>query len=476
MDTVRLYKNPDPYPYFSNNLTLYKTINNVKPINKNVRSGYIDCQLTFDDILSFNYLAFTREGRTVYAWVTDVELISGNKLYRIHYNIDAFRTYKNDIVLGVQHVVRSPTPTQLYDPFLSSTQHYNNYSVQVYTLGNPLYRYLIVQKRVDPDEVQSGHPGQPSPYKLYAIRYNVNNWRATQPLVEFMDYISGQYAKTSNIVTIYSVPYINYEAFNTVQLTVRVGDDGSKMIDGWKLISGSPINPENFTIKSPALSIPSDITKSRHNISVLIPDAGIINIPDEIALKGDIYLKAFVDIFSGATNYMIVDSNDNPTHLSVRSGGLPNIPILSDPYETYISQNQNTLAVSLLQDVANLGIGVMSGNPMSLFTGATSLINRFASLSDAQNTIPSNPPAFLGSALLPHFNNQFFLIINRQPYDNETQVRNRFGYPCNRIQQLTIPSSGYIQTTNCNVSSNGNVPLWAIQEINQLFDNGILFK
>ena len=64
----------------------------------------------------------------------------------------------------------------------------------------------------------------------------------------------------------------------------------------------------------------------------------------------------------------------------------------------------------------------------------------------------------------------------RTPYDNEIEVRERYGYPYNRISALSIPASGFIQTQNCNVSSNGSVPLWAINEVNQLFNGGIHFR
>ena len=165
-----------------------------------------------------------------------------------------------------------------------------------------------------------------------------------------------------------------------------------------------------------------------------------------------------------------------PTHLSVRGSTLSTIPILSNPYDTYLSQNQNTLAVGLLGDVANLTVGAFSGNVPVAGAGAMGLVNKYSSLADAQAIIPSNPPAFLGSALVSTFNQRFWAQIISKPYDNEPEVRARYGYPHHRIGNLTIPSSGFIQTNNCSVSSNGSVPMWAINEINQLFNAGILFK
>ena len=54
---VTLYKNPDPYPYYSDNLTSYKTVS-ATPLHNNLRSGYVDLDLGFSDMFSFNYISF----------------------------------------------------------------------------------------------------------------------------------------------------------------------------------------------------------------------------------------------------------------------------------------------------------------------------------------------------------------------------------------------------------------------------------
>ena len=54
MNEVRLYKNPYPYPQYGG-ISLYKTIQ-ATPRNQNLKSGYIDVQLTMDEIMNFNYI------------------------------------------------------------------------------------------------------------------------------------------------------------------------------------------------------------------------------------------------------------------------------------------------------------------------------------------------------------------------------------------------------------------------------------
>ena len=49
---------------------------------------------------------------------------------------------------------------------------------------------------------------------------------------------------------------------------------------------------------------------------------------------------------------------------------------------------------SILGDVANLGYGLYTGNPVPISAGGTGLLNKVVSLADAKNEIPSTPPAF----------------------------------------------------------------------------------
>src|SRR5690606_38850416 len=133
------------------------------------------------------------------------------------------------------------------------------------------------------------------------------------------------------------------------------------------------------------------------------------------------------------------------THLSVRGGATASIPIISDPYDPYISQNQNTLMASMLGDVANLTYGIITRNPASLATGGMGVLNRIASLEDAKNEIPSTPPAFLGSALMPHYNQHFWIEYTYAHADNAEQVNARYGYPKNMVDEVTIPNKGFLK-------------------------------
>lgn len=479
INTIMLYKNPDPYPHYNDSITIYKTLT-ATPRNQDLKSGYIDMSLSINDVFSFNYLSFTRNGKKVYAWVENVEELGGNTRWRVHYSTDALRTYQNDLVLGTQYIARGTTPTLLEDELLSSTQEHNDYTTMERTLGNSGSRFAVVQVRItgdDEGEEQSNMPGQPTPYMFCFFEYDVNNWAGTAGLHELIQYLSGAEGETTNIVTIYSIPYIDKSRLYKGNMKVRIAGQEHKVITSDVYRIRKNIQYADVATNIIPISFPEGLTKTRHSVKLIFPEAGIMNVPDELLYHPTLKLRQDVDIFSGASNYMLTTNEGvTPTHLSVRGASLSTIPILSNPYDSYISQNQNTLAVGLLGDVASIGLGVATGNPLSMSAGAMGLVNTYTRLEDAKNMIPSNPPAFLGSALVHKFNQKFFSVVTKKPYDNEQEVRERYGYPIHRIQPLIIPTTGFIQTQNCSVGSNGNVPLWAIADINQIFNAGILFK
>lgn len=161
---------------------------------------------------------------------------------------------------------------------------------------------------------------------------------------------------------------------------------------------------------------------------------------------------------------------------------MSSIPIVSDPMDTYLSQNQNALATALIGDVASIiaggatayatgGLGTAVGASLAS-SGISNIVNRYASIQDMQSKV-SNPPAYLGTALASSFNQKFWLVITKQPVDNADVVHENFGYPLNKLAPLTLPSNGYVKTQGCTVTSDGTVPQWAIDEINNMFDTGL---
>jgi hypothetical protein len=501
MAAIRFYKNPYQYPKYTEALATYGDAMECTPVGLNLHGGTIRVKGSMSDFMSCNYMNLSRDGYALWAWIDDAKYMNENA-FEITYTVDAWRTYKNNVRLGTQFIKRSPTPTNLKDSLLGSLQPFMDVQTQNYTIGDPTKRVAVVQVRASSGETFSNTPVQPTPYQFYCVEYPANTWQDCAALASLMGLLPAN-GQTKNIVTIYSTPYFDTSGLPSNPLIVE-DTTGATLgtISGFKVVSTttdmSGIVHHETSLNLPAFS--QNIFTIPHSVQLVIPEAGILAIPDEL-LSQDLYLREDIDIFSGACNYMLTTGTGELFAQSVRGSSVSSIPILSNPEDTYLSQNQNALTTSLMGDVANIALGAaIMYNPeaaairaagmaaggmdkgmamwgaQTIVQGGSGVLDNLAQRADGGHNY-ANPPAFLGQALGANFNGKFWVVYTTMHVTNADNVHNLFGYPYNMIDTLTFPNAGYIETQNCSVESyDGSVPRWALNEINQLFDNGILVK
>jgi hypothetical protein len=479
---LQFYKNKYDYPHYSNTITPYGLVMECTPVGMNFRAGTLRVKGNMSDFMNCNYLAFTRDNITLYAWIEDVRF-STKDSFEVSYQVDPWRTYKNKVDLGTQFVARQPEATVLYDRLLGGSTDYMDITTTELTIGIPTMRTLVVQTRPTADtDSFSRTPVQPSPYQFFFANYEVNNWTANQTLTDLFTALENE-AEATNLVTLYSIPYIGLGELAPKTLVLE--PSGTEII-GFNFLFPSDEITDFLTLTSPIQWGHEDIDqllRIDHSVQIVIPEAGIIDVPDNLLVRDDLALRQDIDLFSGASNYMLMTADGQYTQ-SVRGSSISSIPILSDPLDTYLSQNQNALATSLIGDVASIavgagtayatgGLGTAVGAGLAS-SGVSNILNRNAQQKDMAHKY-SNPPAFLGTALAHAFNGRFWVVTQRTGVENDVDVHTNFGYPVNLVKPLVFPSSGFIQTEGCNVmSTDGSVPRWALNEINNLFNTGIL--
>lgn len=497
MATLQLYKNPFNYPDYGS-ITAYGNSMTCTPVGTGLKNGRIKVKGTMADFMECNYLSLTRSGKTIYAWIDDVAFHTSSS-FEVAYTVDPWRTYRNKIDLGIQYIDRRPEATSQKDPLLGAEQDYPEIRTKVIQKSpNTNSRVFVVQVRPN-GGTNSNTPVQPTPYQFWVTSYQANQWMNAQPLIDLMLSLESV-AETQNIVTMYSIPYMDISGLPVMEgeygLPIETPDGIEATIDGFRLL-GDHNDVTSILSRTFSITIDEDkeeLLRVNHSVQVVIPEAGIINIPDELLMKDDLQVREDVDLFSGASNFMVVSGDTNYYNLSVRGSGVSSIPILSDPMDTYLSQNQNALTTSLIGDMATIAGGVAMMTPLGRaagtalgvgggvtagggvfagYSGINNIINRSAAAKDAGSKY-SNPPAFLGTALAGSFNNRVWVVVTKDPVDNAGTVHSHFGYQYGKVTEFNLPSDGFIKTEGCNVSStDGSVPRWAIEEINNLFDNGL---
>src|SRR5699024_10189471 len=213
----------------------------------------------------------------------------------------------------------------------------------------------------------------------------------------------------SSVVTMYSIPYFSgYLELPEESLVFDIGGE-SESIPGWRLISHKTGINEMMV---DTINIPTDhinmnsFLRVDHTAQIVVPESGVLNVPEQLLTKGHVQVRCDMDLFSGASNYMLVSGDDLYTN-SIRGSSASTIPVLSDIADTYISQTQNSLTTPLIGDVAIVGmggvasmtgLGAMAGVPMA-FGGIASIMGQHAKKEDLKATNTANPPAMLGTAL-----------------------------------------------------------------------------
>lgn len=486
MAVLQFYMNEYHYPHYKETLTTYGLPMDCTPVGMGLKSGQLRVKGTMTDFMHCNYLHLDRGGELLYAWIEDVTYLTADS-FTVSYSVDAWRTYKTQIDLGVQYIARAPQGTLDHMPkqdrLLGGMDPYNIIESKKFSIGDPTKRVFVVQMRTDSGEIFSRSPVNPTPYQFYMTEYDVNNWTANPSLDSLLTAISG--AQPENVVTMYSIPYMDLVGLTAQDLVIHTATDNIT-VTGFKILGGTDSPTLRLSNTTPITFDFNlrELFDGPHSVQLVVPEAGILNIPDELLAKPDLVLRQDVDLFSGASNYMLATGGTHYTN-SIRGSSISSIPIVSDPMDTYLSQNQNALATSLMGDVAMIaggaamafglpGIGAAIGGGGAM-TGVSNIVQREVAKSEAGNNF-SNPPAFLGTALASSFNQTFWVVTSRPGIDNRQLVHDHFGWVYEMIDTLTFPTSGFIQTEGCAVHSKPGwaVPKWALEEVNSIFNAGIL--
>lgn len=545
MATVN-FLNIKPYPYYRDIEGNFSEGIAIVNINKTSRGGSFTVRLVDkQDLYDSNYVVLTEDyGKTVYAWIEEWTR-ERNGMFTVNYKIDAFRTFKNNINFGLQYVTRldglgldnvKPIGT-IKDPMIKTyglpyeSIHQANASPDGNDGNNTRYAVIQVRGRsyvggvdVSAPVNPSNNPLNPSQYRLYVTEYKLNNPNGTSFALNNLLTALRNMAETSNIVTMYSVPFINgYGQLADEELVLRVGDKPEETITGFKVIGeydeimplqtfkttidlrgvireeflasysdGSVQNPYPDPGISEGLNESSGIDFLNGDTAQLItPEGQVLNIPPSV-LRGDfngdgkdtkynskVPIERIVDLYSGSVSTHI--GEDFLTQYSVRSGPLGEITILSDPKDSYLAQNKTSRAVGLATTIgggilaATTGGVSLAASAAMLGPTANSLIGTAAGIADSGNNY-SNQPLFLGETTGAKYNNLYHLVITTHHKEFTGKTYGRPFEEALKLNNLQVNGvKGYIQTHQCKVEG-ANAPIWAIDEINSLLDSGVFFN
>ena len=495
MMMIQFYKNPVHHPNYKYTITPSGPELFAKPVQLQTKSGTITVSANFEDLFQANYIRIRKGSSTLWGWIADVRSMGRENSWEVEYHVDPMRTYFSAIDWGKQYVVRDMTPTQLQDPLLGSTQHYLNYRSTKLIMNGSANEYkrvyvIVIRPSGEANTVRSSIiPTMPNGYVYFIREYDIRNPQNAGGITTFVEKIASS-APDPRLVSAYSVPYFDISKFDSVS-TLSDYASWSDMIGAfgvdWKVIgrtTGKTLTSDDLvtTLHVGPQTLPTYYKRVPHQARIIVPGAGILPVSDYMMEYGFTFRRD-MDFFTGACNYMLMrvgGDGAGPDGQSVRSSPISNLPIIGDPKDVYMTQNQNGLTTALLGDVAMIGGGIlttmlgMPTGPGAILQGVGAIGERSTRLRDLENQSTS-PPAMLAPALVHNFNDTAFLDISYKDCTNETMVHDEAGYPQHVMKAITPPASGYLQTMGCNINSTGAIPQWAIDQINTQLDSGIMF-
>ncbi len=164
MAILQFYRNQYYYPHYSEVIHSYGTPMDCTPVGLNLRNGTLRVKGDMNDFMSCNYLSLFRDGQTLYAWIDDVKYRTEDS-FEVSYTVDAWRTFKNRILLGTQFIARQPEPTNKLDNLLGKDEQQADVIYKNHEIGRTDKRIFIVQVRTSTGEIFSSAPVQPN--RLY---------------------------------------------------------------------------------------------------------------------------------------------------------------------------------------------------------------------------------------------------------------------------------------------------------------------
>lgn len=493
MVELKLFQNPRQFPEYTNSITQIGTTKQVTPLNINSQGGEILSQ-NFPELHTANYLSLKIDGQLLYAWIDSIEHYSGDKRYKIIYSVDPFRTYINRVTLGTQFIKRDPIANNKFDEMLKS-ENPLEVTINKIQMNNDAsknnYRTLVVVSKLavayQGNPVSSITPAQPVPYFFNLYDYDTQNWTQHTPLKEFMNAVQGS-SKAVNIVSMYTIPLIEDGGdFVPTQLPLDTDPPNTptNIFYNFRLPYGTTNHFRKIKKINP---LPESYKKTQFRNQLIIGEGAVLNIPKELSFKTNLYLKQDIDLYTGSSNWslcLLVNGEYQLTGHSTRTTGLSPIPLAYNEEQQLLAINQTNNRASMLSDVGNLaisgfglGASLMTGNLIGAGLSGAKIIGTFVDSQNRKSALEDSlhnsqeQALFTGSALTLDYTNKVYQIITRENPTNSTNINSLYGYPQDKHKALSIPSpSGFVQTQECAVS--GPIPKWAIEEINQIFDNGL---
>lgn len=474
------------------------------------KDGTIRYGANFDDLISYNYVMYRNDAysnKWFYAYIDHMEYLNDN-VTAISIKTDVWQTWQFDLNYKRTFVER---------------EHVNDDTRGLHTvpenleLGEYIKNSITGTPQIGPSTMWYG-------VGISDIVGNLTNYPSpnVNGLPNGLYYIfTDAVSVLHNIVQMYNIAgksdaIYSMFVFPKMALYVRQGDTGTYAYQAstWSYTNGTfsttfdvnvPTSNSNVgtLVENRTISVPTTVgmTYTPKNKKLLTFPYCYFNISNNCGttvtyhyedfdgspnfnLEGIINVGCSTKLYP--TNYKNMnhftgDVQDNPYEYGITGGKYPTISWNSDCYTNWLTQNAINIGLGAistgLSSIANFAGGNIVGGAGNLLSGIGSTVNQVykASLMPDQAKGNTNVGDLNFSKHLNKFT-VFELSIKPEYAQIIDDYFSMFGYKVNRVKVPNITGRrnwNYVKTIGCYIEA--DIPQEDLQEIKNLFDNGVTF-
>lgn len=460
---------------------------------------YIGVPFGYDKLYDVDYLFYQNANysdKYFYCRVTEKEYINPNHT-RIYFEVDAFQTFLNDMVLQSCFVERmhvAPNNDWVGEnPSFSNTLP-ENVDVGEYKIANeyPLFSmrrmteldtqlndwYVIVISSVVPESQAQGAQvpwkapiGSVTSGTLLPLWCSVFGSAYTNNVGDLINEFD-EAGKADAILTIIQVPKSLYDNRNLMSES-SVAVEGARTVDGY-----SPYNAKLF--QSPYFFY--RLTDHRgHKVDLHLKNfrgaqrTAICN-GNFAYLRRDTFSPLSSSITFFPKGYNEENANDYSYDFSIMLTGFPKVAWVSDVYANWIAQNQTALFASLLNTaISGAAFGGVAGAALGLTTGAVSAVSQVAKAS----VKPAEANGVVESDIEAANTGRFRISLQEISieFDNAKAIDDyftRYGYNVSTITSPLLKNRRLWNYTKCsNAHVGGSFDGQYRKQIEEMLNNGV---
>lgn len=427
---------------------------------------------TFEDLLQYNYCMYQNasyDTKWFYAYIDDIKYINDG-MTEIKLRTDTFMTWQNDIVYKQSFIER---------------QHVSDDTVGLHTVPENLETgdYIVASSVADSSltdlcivcatsvysELSGDYAHGQLVNGIYTGLVYVGFDTTTDGISALNTFISSLNAKPEAIISIFMYPKALIPGGWTSGLISKIlTTDRSTGVNTYDITLTPPSTIDGYTPKNNKLKI------WPYRYLAVSNNAGTTNIMQYEYFGSSVKFTVEGVVCPGGSircfpkNYKGISNNQQEV---LSCGKFPTCAWTNDSFINWMTSNAVNLGMGVVGDIAN----IITGNYVGAVGGIASQVSQIYKHSLVPPTVKGNTNT--GDVTTSSGDNTFIFYNMNIKSEMARVIDNYFtmyGYKVNSLETINIHKRtyfDYIKTIGCNII--GNIPQKDLEEIRNLFDNGL---